>query len=302
MRIDLLKGTSVRGIILAGGSGTRLFPATRAVSKQLLPVYDKPMIYYPLSTLMLAGIRDILIISTPRDLPAFKELFNDGHELGLHFSYAEQKEPRGLAESLVIGADFIGGDDVALILGDNVFYSAGLSDMLLGARAEVERNGGAVVFGYPVEDPSEFGVVEVDDAGCAVSLEEKPKNPKSHLAVPGLYFYDNRVIDVARSIRPSERGELEITSVNDMYLKQGHLKVRILSRGSVWLDTGTHDNLLEAAEFVSIVQKRQGIYISCIEEIAFRKGYISREDLAKLAKKKSQNTAYGCHLAKIAVE
>lgn len=290
----------MKGIILAGGSGTRLFPATRAVSKQLLPVYDKPMIYYPLSTLMLAGIKDILIISTPRDTPSFRELFGDGSELGLSFSYAVQEEPRGLAEALVIGADFIGEDDVALILGDNVFYSAGFSDVLHEARERVEKNGGALIFGYPVENPSEFGVMEVDAEGKVLSLEEKPKCPKSNLAVPGLYFYDNTVVEIARNVQPSARGELEITSVNAAYLEQGRLNAQILSRGSVWLDTGTHRNLLEAAEFVSIVQKRQGIYISCIEEIAYRRGYISCDELAALAKNRSAKTEYGKHLADLA--
>lgn len=294
------KGSALRGVILAGGSGTRLFPATQAVSKQLIPVYDKPMIYYPLSTLMLAGIREILIISTPRDLPAFKDLFRDGSEIGLSFTYAEQENPNGLAEAFIIGADFIGDEDVALILGDNIFYSAGFSDVLWQARSKVETSGGAVVFGYPVEDPSDFGVVEVDEDGKALSLEEKPKEPKSHLAVPGLYFYDNEVIEIARTVKPSERGELEITEVNKEYLRRNRLCVEKLSRGSVWLDTGTHDNLLEAAEFVSIVQKRQGIYISCIEEIAYRKGYISHEGLASVAKKRSTKTEYGRHLAALA--
>lgn len=290
----------MKGIILAGGSGTRLFPATRAVSKQLIPVYDKPMIYYPLSTLMLAGIRDILIISTPRDIPSFRELLGDGADLGLSFSYAVQNEPRGLAEALVIGAEFIDGEDVALILGDNVFYSAGFSDVLHEARERVDKSGGAVIFGYSVDNPAEFGVMEVDSEGKVISLEEKPKHPKSNLAVPGLYFYDNTVVDIARNVKPSARGELEITSVNAAYLEQGRLSAQILSRGSVWLDTGTHHNLLEAAEFVSIVQKRQGIYISCIEEIAYRRGFISCDELAALAKKRSAKTEYGKHLADLA--
>lgn len=290
----------MKGIILAGGSGTRLFPATRVVSKQLIPVYDKPMIYYPLSTLMLAGIRDILIISTPRDTPVFNELFGDGSDLGLSFSYAIQEEPRGLAEAFIIGADFIGDDDVALILGDNVFYSAGFSDTLYEARSKVDEAGGAVIFGYPVDNPSEFGVMEVDAEGKVVSLEEKPKHPKSNLAVPGLYFYDNSVVEIARNVKPSARGELEITSVNNAYLEQGRLHAQVLSRGAVWLDTGTHHNLLEAAEFVSIVQTRQGIYVSCIEEIAYRKGYITCDELAALAKKRSAKTEYGKHLTDLA--
>ena len=290
----------MKGIILAGGSGTRLFPATRAVSKQLLPVYDKPMIYYPLSTLMLAGIREILIISTPRDIGSFETLLGDGSELGLSISYQVQQEPRGLAEAFLLGEDFIGSDDVALILGDNVFYAAGFSDLLVRCRTQVEEHGGAHIFGYPVDDPSRFGVVEISRDGRALSLEEKPEHPRSHWAVPGLYFYDNGVVDIAKGIRPSERGELEITSVNEEYLRRGALRVAQMSRGVVWLDTGTHDSLLEAAEFVSIVQKRQGIYISCIEEIAYRKGYIDREQLRDIAERRSMSTEYGRHLMELA--
>ncbi len=290
----------MKGIILAGGSGTRLFPATRAVSKQLLPVYDKPMIYYPLSTLMLAGIRDILIISTPRDTPSFEELLQDGSEVGLNISYAVQDQPNGLAEAFIIGADFIGDDNVALILGDNIFYAAGFSQTLSIARRKVERVGGAMIFGYQVDDPTRFGVVEVGPNGEALSLEEKPKHPKSHWAIPGLYFYDNDVVNIARNIKPSDRGELEITSVNEEYLRRGYLAVQRMSRGVVWLDTGTHDSLLEAAEFVSIVQKRQGIYISCIEEIAYRKGFIDKDQLKQLAETRSQNTDYGRHLSELA--
>lgn len=290
----------MKGIILAGGSGTRLFPATRVISKQLLPVYDKPMIYYPLSTLMLAGITNILIISTPRDVGSFEDLFDDGTELGLQIEYAVQQEPRGLAQAFTIGADFIGDDDVALVLGDNVFYAAGFSGVLQRARRRVEQDGGAMVFGYPVDDPQRFGVVEVDKQGNAVSLEEKPAHPKSHLAVPGLYFYDNDVVEIARSIKPSARGELEITSVNEEYLRRHKLCVERMSRGAVWLDTGTHDSLLEAAEFVAIVQKRQGIYISCIEEIAYRKGYIDKEQLKRLAEERSTKTRYGQHLMALA--
>lgn len=290
----------MRGIILAGGAGTRLYPATRAVSKQLLPVYDKPMIYYPLSTLMLAGIREILIISTPRDIASFEELLSDGSDLGLSISYAVQDEPRGLAEAFIIGADFIGSESVALILGDNIFYAAGLSDVLGIARRKVESVGGAMIFGYPVDDPRRFGVVEIGPEGEAISLEEKPEHPRSHWAVPGLYFYDSDVVSVARRVRPSPRGELEITAVNEEYLRSGSLAVQRMSRGTVWLDTGTHDSLLEAAEFVSIVQKRQGIYISCVEEIAYRKGFIDRGRLRDLARSRSQSTEYGRHLAELA--
>ena len=291
----------MRGIILAGGSGTRLFPSTRAVSKQLIPIYDKPMIYYPLSTLMLAGIRDVLIISTPRDIDSFEALLGDGSDIGMSFTYAVQTAPNGLAEALTIGESFLHGEPCALILGDNVFYSAGLSKILSEARALVESgDAGAVVFGYPVDDARAFGVVEVDSEGKAVSLEEKPDFPKSDLAVPGLYFYDGDASKVAHSIQPSARGELEITSVNVDYMERGRLHVRQLPRGCVWLDTGTHDNLLEAAEFVSIVQKRQGIYISCIEEIAYRKGFIDRDQLKHIAAHRSNKTKYGQHLFLIA--
>lgn len=290
----------MKGIILAGGSGTRLFPATRVVSKQLLPVYDKPMIYYPLSTLMLAGIREILLISTPRDVSSFESLLGDGSDLGLNISYKVQDKPRGLADAFIIGADFIANDDVALILGDNIFYAAGLSDTLRIARRKVEAVGGAMIFGYPVDDPRRFGVVEVGEEGEALSLEEKPEHPKSNLAVPGLYFYDNTVVDIAKEIKPSPRGEIEITSINEAYLQGNSLAVQELSRGVVWLDTGTHDSLLEAAEFVSIIQKRQGIYISCIEEIAYRKGFISKEQLRRIAEARSQNTEYGRHLIELA--
>lgn len=289
----------MKGIILAGGSGTRLFPATRAVSKQLMPVYDKPMIYYPLSALMLAGIRDILIISTPRDIGSFEELLGDGSDIGLHFQYAVQEKPNGLAEAFLIGRDFIGDDSVALVLGDNIFYAAGFSEILTNARKRIESGAGALVFGYPVDDATAFGVVEIDEEGNALSLEEKPEHPRSHLAVPGLYFYDNEVIEIAEGIVPSARGELEITSINTEYLNQGKLKVQLLSRGAVWLDTGTHDSLLEAAEFVSIIQKRQGIYISCIEEIAYRKGYIDRGQLKRLAETRSNKTEYGRHLMEL---
>lgn len=288
----------MKGIILAGGSGTRLYPLTKPVSKQVLPVYDKPMIYYPLSTLMLAGIKDILIISTARDITAFKELLGDGHSIGLSFTYAVQEAPNGLAEAFIIGEDFIGSDKVALILGDNIFYARGFSDLLQRAA---DFNNGSVIFGYQVPNPSDFGVVEFDKAGKVVSLEEKPEHPKSNYAVPGLYFYDNEVVSIAKAITPSARGELEITSVNNEYLKRGQLKVELFGRGMAWLDTGTQEGLLEASNFVSIVQKRQGMYISCIEEIAYRKGYITKEDLLELSKP-MKKTDYGKYLLKIVEE
>lgn len=288
----------MKGIILAGGSGTRLYPVTKGVSKQALPVYDKPMIYYPLSTLMLAGIQEILIISTPRDIPVFEEILGNGHQLGLQLSYAVQEHPNGLAEAFLIGESFIDGDPVALVLGDNIFYGTSFSTMLLDAANVTE---GAVIFGYPVNEPSSFGVVEFDACGSVLSLEEKPQNPKSNYAVPGLYFYDNKVVKIAREIRPSARGELEITSINNAYLERGHLEVKIFPRGMAWLDTGTYDGLLEAARFVSIIQKRQGLYISCIEEIAYRRGYISREQLLELAAP-MKKTEYGQYLLKVAEE
>lgn len=288
----------MKGIILAGGSGTRLYPVTKGVSKQALPVYDKPMIYYPLSTLMLAGIQEILIISTPRDIPVFEEILGNGQQLGLQLSYAVQERPNGLAEAFLIGASFIDGDPVALVLGDNIFYGTSFSTMLLDAANVTE---GAVIFGYPVNEPSSFGVVEFDACGRVLSLEEKPQNPKSNYAVPGLYFYDNKVVKIAREIRPSARGELEITSINNAYLERGHLEVKIFPRGMAWLDTGTYDGLLEAARFVSIIQKRQGLYISCIEEIAYRRGYISREQLLELAAP-MKKTEYGQYLLKVAEE
>ncbi len=285
----------MKGIILAGGSGTRLYPLTKATSKQMMPVYDKPMIYYPLSTLMLAGIREVLIISTPRDLPAFRELFGDGSQLGLALSYAEQPEPRGLAEAFIIGADFIGKDNVAMVLGDNIFYGQSFSKTL---RAAAEREKGATIFGYYVKDPTQYGVVEFDEEGRAVSIEEKPERPRSNYAVPGLYFYDNDVVGIARNVKPSARGEIEITSVNNEYLKRGDLYVETLGRGFAWLDTGSHDSLLDAANFVATFQKRQGLYISCIEEIAFKRGYIDREQLLRLAEPLSK-TAYGLYLQDI---
>ncbi len=286
----------MKGIILAGGSGTRLYPLTKAVSKQMMPVYDKPMIYYPLSTLMLAGIRQILIISTPRDLPGFKELFGDGSQLGLEMHYAVQEEPRGLADAFIIGESFIGDDNVAMVLGDNIFYGQSFSKTL---RAASERKKGATIFGYYVKDPSEYGVVEFDEDGKAISIEEKPEHPKSNYAVPGLYFYDNDVVNIAKNVKPSARGEIEITSVNNEYLRRGDLYVETLGRGFAWLDTGSHDMLLDAADFVSAFQKRQGLYISCIEEIAFKKGYIDREQLLALSEPLAK-TAYGQYLKDIA--
>ena len=286
----------MKGIILAGGSGTRLYPLTKAVSKQIMPVYDKPMIYYPLSTLMLAGIREVLIISTPRDLPVFRELLGSGESLGMEFSYAIQEEPKGLAEAFIIGEQFIGSDQVALVLGDNIFYGQSFSRVLQHAAAQEK---GATIFGYYVKDPREYGVVEFNGEGVALSIEEKPEHPKSKYAVPGLYFYDNDVISIAKQIKPSKRGELEITSVNMEYLNRGTLKVETLGRGFAWLDTGNHDMLLAAADFVAAVQKRQGMYISCIEEIAYKKGFISKEQLIRLAEP-LMKIEYGKYLMDVA--
>ncbi len=289
----------MKGIILAGGSGTRLYPLTKAISKQIMPVYDKPMIYYPLSTLMLAGIREVLIISTPRDLPVFEELLGDGSQLGMSFSYAIQDQPRGLADAFIVGREFIGNDAVALVLGDNIFYGQSFSKVLKNAAQRTESEPGATIFGYYVRDPREYGVVEFDENGKAISIEEKPANPKSNYAVPGLYFYDNDVVNIAAGVKPSARGEIEITTVNNEYLSRGNLHVETLGRGFAWLDTGNHDSLLDAADFVSAFQKRQGLYISCIEEIAYKRGFIDKEQLLKLSEPLIK-TAYGQYLREVA--
>lgn len=286
----------MKGIVLAGGSGTRLYPITKAVSKQLLPLYDKPMIYYPISVLMLAGIKEILIISTPRDLPMYKELLGDGSDLGINFHYEVQYKPGGLAEAFLIGEDFIGDDDVALILGDNVFHGHRFSEILQRATQLKE---GAIIFGYYTENPEDFGVVEFDENGKVLSVEEKPESPKSNYIIPGLYFYNNDVIEISKSVKPSERGEKEITSVNEEYLKRGELKVELLGRGMAWLDTGTHDGLLEASNFIETVQKRQSLYVACLEEIAYNLGYITKEKLFELAKP-LKKTDYGKYLIKLA--
>lgn len=288
----------MKGIILAGGSGTRLYPLTRAVSKQILPLYDKPMIYYPLSVLMLSGIREVLIISTPRDISLFKELFGDGSWLGMHFEYVVQDKPRGLADAFILGKNFIGNDSVALVLGDNVFYGQSFTTSLKKAAGRVNANGGATIFGYYVKDPRAYGVVEFDKSGKVLGIEEKPENPKSNYAVPGLYFYDNSVVQIAQAVKPSARGEIEITSVNNAYCERGDLTVELLGRGMAWLDTGNYDNLLEASSFIATIQKRQGLYVSCIEEIAYNNKWITREQILTLAKE--YKTEYGRYLEFVA--
>lgn len=291
----------MKGIILAGGSGTRLYPATKGISKQLIPIYDKPMVYYPLSVLMLAGIREVLVISTPQDLPAFQRLLGDGSDFGIHLSYAEQPSPDGLAQAFIIGKDFIGNDDVCLVLGDNIFYGQSFSQMLTQAVHNVEKEHKATVFGYYVKDPERYGVAEFDAAGNVLSIEEKPAQPKSNYAVVGLYFYPNKVVKIAEEIKPSARGELEITSVNQEFLKDGELKVQLLGRGFAWLDTGTHDSLSEASNFVETLEKRQGLKISCLEEIAFRKGWINAEKLRELAQPMIKNQ-YGQYLLQLTID
>ena len=289
----------MKGIILAGGSGTRLYPITKAVSKQILPLYDKPMVYYPLSCLMLSGIREVLIISTPRDISLFKELFGDGSWLGMRFEYAVQEQPRGLADAFIVGKNFIGSDDVALVLGDNIFYGQSFTSVLKKASDKIaSKSSDAVIFGYFVKDPTAYGVVEFNEDGKVLGIEEKPANPKSNYAVPGLYFYNNDVVKIAQDIKPSARGEIEITAVNNTYLEKGSLSVELLGRGMAWLDTGTYDGLLEASNFIATIQKRQGLYVSCIEEIAWRNGWLSKEKLLELAK--GYKTDYGRYLEYIA--
>ena len=289
----------MKGIVLAGGSGTRLYPITKGISKQLIPIFDKPMIYYQISVLMLAGIREILIISTPHDLPGFRRLLGTGEEIGVHFEYAEQPSPDGLAQAFIIGESFIGSDSVCLVLGDNIFHGSGFTGLLKQSVIDAETKGKASVFGYYVNDPERYGVAEIDDEGNCISIEEKPACPKSNYAVVGLYFYPNSVVDIAKSIKPSARGELEITSVNQEYLNQGNLLVKKLQRGFAWLDTGTHDSLSEASTFIEVIEKRQGLKIACLEEIAFKKGWISKEDLKELAKPMEKND-YGKYLIQLA--
>lgn len=289
----------MKGIVLAGGSGTRLYPITKGVSKQLIPIFDKPMIYYPISVLMLAGIKEILIISTPHDLPGFKRLFGDGSNIGVHFEYAEQPSPDGLAQAFIIGADFIGSDSVCLVLGDNIFYGSGFSGLLRESAKDAEQNGRATVFGYYVNDPERYGVAEFDKNGNCLSIEEKPQNPKSNYAVVGLYFYPNSVVEIAKNIKPSARGELEITTVNQAYLEDKSLKVKTLQRGFAWLDTGTHDSLSEASTFIEVIEKRQGLKVACLEEISYKQGWITKEQLIIAAKPMVKNE-YGKYLMNLA--
>lgn len=289
----------MKGIVLAGGSGTRLYPITKGISKQLIPIFDKPMIYYPISVLMLAGIREILIISTPHDLPGFKRLLGTGEEIGVHFEYAEQPSPDGLAQAFIIGESFIGNDSVCLVLGDNIFHGSGFTGLLKQSVSDAENNGKASVFGYYVNDPERYGVAEIDNEGNCISIEEKPACPKSNYAVVGLYFYPNSVVEIAKKIKPSARGELEITTVNQEYLSQGNLMVKKLQRGFAWLDTGTHDSLSEASTFIEVIEKRQGLKIACLEEIAFKKGWISKDELKELAKPMEKND-YGKYLIQLA--
>ena len=288
----------MKGIILAGGSGTRLYPITKAVSKQILPLYDKPMIYYPMSVLMLAGIREVLIISTPRDLPVFEELFGDGSWLGMHFEYRVQDKPRGLADAFIIGKEFLAGDSAALVLGDNIFYGQSFSSILKRAKETVEKQNRSVIFGYQVADPTAYGVVEFDSTGKVLGIEEKAANPKSNYAVPGLYFYTKEVVDIAANVKPSARGEIEITSINNEYLDRDQLSVELLGRGMAWLDTGTYDGLLEASNFIATIQKRQGLYVSCLEEIAYNNGWITKEKVLEMAA--GYKTDYGRYLKFIA--
>ncbi len=291
----------MKGIVLAGGSGTRLYPITKGISKQLIPIFDKPMIYYPISALMQAGIRDILIISTPHDLPGFRRLFGDGSDIGVHFEYAEQPSPDGLAQAFIIGEEFIGNDCVCLVLGDNIFHGVGFTDLLKQSVIDAEKNGNATVFGYYVNDPERYGVAEFDSEGNCLSIEEKPQNPKSNYAVVGLYFYPNSVVEIAKNIKPSARGELEITTVNQEYLKQKSLKVQTLQRGFAWLDTGTHDSLSEASTFIEVIEKRQGLKIACLEEIAYINGWINAEQVLKLAQPMLKND-YGQYLTRLVNE